>query len=68
MPEQHIPDPADRLYDTICSLWPQYVAQPRSDVTRVFVKKYPPAKISYRELLLLPCGVPDPLHLFDESK
>jgi len=55
--------PADRLYATICELWPQYASQPQSDVVRQFLRKYP-ATGSYRELLLRPSGAPDPLQLF----
>jgi hypothetical protein len=56
-------DPAERLYVTICELWSQYAVQPRSDVTREFLKRYP-ATGSYRELLLLPRRGTDPLNLF----
>jgi hypothetical protein len=59
------PSPADRLYDTICEIWPQYGEQPRSDVTREFVRRYPPTG-SYRELMLLPGEGPDPLGLFEK--
>ena len=57
------PSPADRLYDTICEIWPQYRERPRSDVTRGFLRRYPLTG-SYRELMLLPSEGPDPLGLF----
>ncbi len=63
-----VPLPTDRLYATICELWPQYAAQPKSDVTREFLRRYPPTTTSYREVLLRLRGVPDPLQLFDSSK
>jgi hypothetical protein len=57
------PSPTDQLYSTICEIWPQYASYPRSGVVRQFLRKYPATR-SYRELLLLPSGVPDPLNLF----
>jgi hypothetical protein len=51
------------LYDTICSLWPQYRSLGRSALERLFVQKYPPTCASYRPLLALPRDGRDPLQL-----